>query len=371
MCANNESETLSATAYDILQDIIMLIIERSWYTIGPEDGPCLLYNVVSSDVSLDTRWQKSSYSTDALLKVSRIINEALCYVCPAQPVSQETIQALRCLQTRLISVPASTTQKSLTPAECCASKDDAFSKFFLLSKNSYTTWFTQSDSDIYNKESFFFKEISELTGKEYDNLVYYRKHWEQAWELVSRVINTVRELCNGSLKKLPDYDNHPIGTINTIDTIEKKCAEIYPTFFLHNLERYLESLESKNLWFLQDKLFSYFESIPAESFTSFCQANSSMLPALMAEFNTNELFFNSISEWYHDLSRFSLRRCIMLCTIFIEDASMQDALSGEQSNKFEEYCPKYFINEWENNHSNCTVRSMCESLSRILKKYSA
>lgn len=117
---NNESETLLVTAYDVLQDIIMLILNRSWYVVEPEDGPGVLYNVAHNGVSLDTKWQTSSYSTASLLKVSRMVNEALYSVCPAQPMTLETVSVLKTLRDKLRSVPVSTASRSITPLGCNA-----------------------------------------------------------------------------------------------------------------------------------------------------------------------------------------------------------------------------------------------------------
>lgn len=371
MCANDDSEALSTKAYDILQDIIILLVERSWYTIELEDGPSFLYNVIHNGISLDTNWQKPSYSGNDLLKVSRIINEALYSVCPAQPISQKTIQILKQLQTRLMSVPTSIHQESIVPIGCPAINNDILSKFFLIFTNNHAIQFIQSNNDTHDKEASFLKKIFEMSAMEYSNLKSYREHWEQAWELVSKVINVTRERCNGLCNNLSDYNNYYSVTGDTVEVVEKECTELYPFFFLHKLDQYLESLESKDCWLIQDKLFNYFENMPPECFSSFCKIKSSVLSTLMAGATVNNLILDSILKWYNDLSRFSLRRCIMLCTVFIEDLSPLGIQLNERDTQIEKMYSKCFVNDWNANHSNFTIMSMCESLNEILEKHSA
>lgn len=371
MCMNNESETLLVTAYDVLQDIIMLILNRSWYVVEPEDGPGVLYNVAHNGVSLDTKWQTSSYSTASLLKVSRMVNEALYSVCPAQPMTLETVSVLKTLRDKLRSVPVSTASRSITPLGCNAFRDDIFAKLFLLSKNTHFNWFTPLDYDAPDKDYGFFKGIFEMLIKEYGNLAHYREHLEQAWKLVSMAINMVQESCHRPVEQLRDYDNQ---SSDIISAIEKECTELYPFFFLHMLEQYLESLETRNFWFLQDNLFSYFESIPVERFISFLEARSGTLSSLLSSSAsrpniTNRSSLGFIAQWYEDLARVSLRRCIMLCTIFIEEVSIQDTPPKELDDKIAKICPKRLINEWKYSHSTCTMVSVYERLNEMMQRH--
>ncbi|EFO61284.1 Hypothetical protein GLP15_4004 [Giardia lamblia P15] len=372
MCMNNESEILLVTAYDILQDILVLIIDRSWYVVEPENGPGILYNVVHSGVSLDTKWQTSSYSTTSLLQASRMVNEALYSVCPTQPMTPEIVSVLKSLRDKLKAMPVSTTPKSIIPLSCDTFRNDIFAKLFLLSRNTHSNWFTPLDYNAFDKDYGFFKGIFEMLIKEYGNLKHYREYLDQAWKLVSMAINMVRENCHRPTKHLHDYDcdNQPSDIISAI---ERECTELYPFFFLHMLERHLEALEAGNFWFLQDSLFSYFESISTECFISFLRAKSSTLSSLLSNLisrpNNSKSSLDPISRWYEDLSRFSLRRCIMLCTIFIEEISIQDTPPKELNDKITKVCPKYLINEWRYNHSTCTMISIYDQLNEILQKY--
>lgn len=87
--------------------------------------------------------------------------------------------------------------------------------------------------------------------KEYGNLAHYREHLEQAWKLVSMAINMVQESCHRPVEQLRDYDNQ---SSDIISAIEKSARNSIRSFFLHMLEQYLESLETRNFWFLQDNL---------------------------------------------------------------------------------------------------------------------
>ncbi|EET01379.1 hypothetical protein GSB_153468 [Giardia duodenalis] len=365
MCMNDESDTLSVTAYSLLQDILMHIIDHSWYTVVPDEGPGVLYNAIHNGVSLDTTWEQMSYSTSSLLNVSRIINEALRSVCPAQPVSPETVSALRSLKAKLASVPSPNICKLTLPLGHATFQHDIFNKLFLLSKDSYPDWFTPSSHDTSNKELSFLKEIFDILRKEHGDLNHYRDSLKQAWELVSMTINVVRAFCHGTTKELDNYDDQPNDIVSAI---EKECTELYPSFFLHKLEQYLESLETRRFWLLQDNLFSYFESISVEHFISFVETRSSTLQALMTG-HADGPFSDPIAEWYADFSRFSLRRCIMLCTIFVEEISMQDISSAELNDRIAKVCSKSFINEWNHYHSSSTIPSMYRSLNAILKRH--
>lgn len=59
----------------------------------------------------------------------------------------------------------------------------------------------------------------------------------------------------------------------------------------------------------------------------------------------------------------------MLCTIFIEEVSIQDTPPKELDDKIAKICPKRLINEWKYSHSTCTMVSVYERLNEMMQRH--